>query len=72
MSTNKTKENRGGKRENSGRKKIANPLSKLIAFRLLPEDKASFIEAAGGKEHLKNFVLNACYEAVRLKGIRGF
>ena len=70
--TDKTKENRGGKRESSGRKKIANPLSKLIEFRLSQEHYEYFVEAAGGKEYLKNFILNACYESVRIKRARGF
>lgn len=67
-----TKETRGGKRENSGKKKTANPLSERIAFRILPEDYAVFVEAAGGKEYLKHFILAACHEAARMKRTRGF
>ena len=66
------KKNCGGKRENSGRKKIANPLSERISFRILPEHYESFIEAAGGKEYLKYWIMDACHEAVHLKRTRGF
>ena len=67
-----TKENRGGKREGSGRKKIANPQTEKIQFVLLPEDKAAFIEAAGGSKNLKGWIMANCHEAVRLKWARGF
>ena len=52
--------------------KKENPLSERISFRLLPEDYESFVQAAGSKRNLKNFILNACYEAARLKRIMGF
>ena len=67
-----TKENRGGKRDNAGRKKIANPLTERLAFRVLPGHKADFIEAAGGIENLKDWIMAACREAVMLKRTRGF
>lgn len=52
--------------------KKQNPLTERIAFRLLPEDYNAFIQAAGGKEHLKGFVLSACHEAVYRKRTRGY
>ena len=53
------KENRGGKREGSGRKKIAEPLLAQLSFRVTSAQKAAYVEAAGGEDKLKAWVLSA-------------
>ena len=55
----KTTENRGGKRDNAGRKKLAEPLSARLSFRVTQEQKDNYVKAAGGIDNIKAWVLSA-------------